>query len=158
GAPRVDAVLDAAAAANADVIVMAGIAGALKQQFAVGQILAARHVSPRLGGTVVAADDDLLARARACGATVIDSFVSVDRTVAQADDKRALGAAYDAVDMESSIVLSAAHERGIRSIAIRVVGDTVSDDLPIDLTGAVRDDGTIVMARLIAQSLRRPSR
>jgi 4-hydroxy-3-methylbut-2-enyl diphosphate reductase len=158
GAPHVRAALDAAGANRADAIVMAGIAGGLKPQYASGQILAARHVRPVDGGPRVAADRELLALAAACGAIIVESFVSVDRIVARAEDKQRLGADDDAVDMESAAVLAEACARGVRSVAVRVVGDTVSEDLPIDVGWAMPRRGATGFARLLVEVLRRPDR
>lgn len=158
GAPHARAALDATDADRADAIVMAGIAGGLKPQYASGQILAARRVRAADGAPGIAADEQLLARAAGCGAAIVGSFLSTGRIMARAEDKRRLGAEDDAVDMESAAVLREAHARGIPGIAIRTVGDTVSEDLPIDVSRAIDPGGTIAIRRLMVEALRRPGR
>ena len=75
----------------------------------------------------------LITFARKCGATVVERFFSAVRVVGRAEEKRHLGAHSDAVEMESFEVLFGVGRIGIPAIAIRVISDTVDEDLPLDM-------------------------
>ena len=137
-------------------VVVAGVAGALKPEYDAGQIIVARRVLSAEAGAIVSADERLVSLASTCGATIVESFVSFERIVARAEEKRRLGIHYDAVDMESFSVLNEAHANQLPGITIRVVGDTVEQDLPIDFTRAMRRDQTISVSRMLLEAARHP--
>jgi nucleoside phosphorylase len=156
GAPHARVLTDTIRTDRAAFVVVAGVAGALKPEYETGQIVVARRVLSAEAGAVVSADERLVSLAGTHGATIVESFVSFDRIVARAEEKRRLGNHYDAVDMESFAVLSQAHANQLPGITIRVVGDTVEQDLPIDFTRAMRRDHTISVSRLLLEAARHP--
>ena len=74
------------------------------------------------------------------------------------DEKRRLAAQGEAVDMESFRILEEAARRGIPSVAIRVIGDSADETLPLDFDRTVRADGTVDLMKLVGQAVRVPSR
>jgi hypothetical protein len=60
--------------------------------------------------------------------------------------------------MEGYPVLREAARCGIPAVAIRAVGDSVEEDLPLDFTEAIRGDGTIRKIALLRQALVSPRR
>jgi len=141
-----------------DVCISAGLAGALKPVHRPGEVLAARQVGDVRGSRLVESSTPLLAVASECGAKIVDLFLTSDKIVATSAEKRRLGRFADAVEMESETVLSAALSRGIPGVAIRAVGDEVSDDLPYSFERASDAQGRIRLARVFAQVARRPHR
>jgi adenosylhomocysteine nucleosidase len=145
---------------GADAVAVAGLAGALRSEYAIGDVLVARSVRRARGpGDDVALPTapSLLSIASQCGARVVDSFLTAERIVSRAADKHRLGAD-DAVEMESYPVLREAARRGVPGVAIRAVGDVVDEDLPFDFTDAIAGDGTLRKVVLLRQALARPSR
>jgi nucleoside phosphorylase len=143
--------------AGADAVAVAGLAGALRSDYAIGDVLVARRVRRAGSEDTVACAPALVSVASQCGSRVVDSFLTAERIISRADEKRRLGE-HDAVEMESYPVLREAGRSGIPGIAIRVVGDSVDEDLPFDFTAAIRDDGTIRRSAMLRQVLASPRR
>ena len=141
-----------------NVCISSGLAGGLKPEYRPGAVLAAREVGEVQGGRVVKSDPELLAVAADCGATTVDCFLASSCVVMTSEDKQRLGQSGDAVDMESFPVLAAAGGRGIPSVAIRAVADPVEEDLPLDFSRVVDQQGHVRYLRLIAQVAVRPHR
>ena len=158
GAPDPRRLAETLLAGPADAVIVAGAAGGLKPRYRRGEVVVATRVKTTASSRLVAADDRMLALASQCGATVVDSFLTVDRMVLHAGEKMALGRDADAVDMESFVVVSEAARHGIPAVAIRVIADTAEEDLPLDLTSAIRPDGTISAPRAALHAVSRPAR
>jgi nucleoside phosphorylase len=158
GAPDAVSLVGGIHAGGADLIVVAGVGGGLKPQHAAGDILAARRVRLADGSRGAAADERLMSAAARAGATIVEAFVSVDRTAARAEDKARLGHQGDAVDMESFALVNEARAHEIPAIAIRVVGDTFSEDLPIDFMRAIGTGGAFRLAGVIPEIVSHPGR
>jgi hypothetical protein len=54
------------------------------------------------------------------------------------------------------MVLSMALERGIPGLAVRVIGDDVNTEVPLDFESSIRPDGTMSALRLLAQAAAHP--
>ena len=93
----------------------------------------------------------LLTFAAENGATVVEQFFSAVRVVGRAEEKRHLGAHSDAVEMESFEVLLESAASGIPAIAIRVISDTVDEDLPLDMNRIFTDEGQVSIPRVLGQ-------
>jgi adenosylhomocysteine nucleosidase len=144
---------------GADAVAVAGLAGALRSEYAIGDVLVARRVQRAGGaanGVALPAAPSLVSIASRCGSRIVDSFLTTERIVSCAADKRRLSG--DAVEMESYPVLREAARCGVPGIAVRAVGDAVDEDLPFDFTEAIADDGTLRKRVLLRQALSRPSR
>ena len=136
--------------------VSAGLAGALKPNYQVGQVLAARSlrteaVRDDLKKNVLESSAPLLSFAAECGATVVDQFYSAERVVGRSEEKRHLGEHSDAVEMESFEVLLESAAYGIPAIAIRAISDSVDDDLPLDMNRIFTDEGQVSIPRVLGQ-------
>lgn len=142
--------------AGADAVAVAGLAGALRSEYVIGDVLAARSVRRAGGGEVLPTAPSLVSIASQCGSRVVDSFVTADRIMSRAAEKRRL--AGDAVEMESYPILCEAACRGIPAVAIRTVGDAADEDLPFDFNQAIADDGTLRRITLLRQLLASPWR
>jgi nucleoside phosphorylase len=158
GAPDAVSLAGAIHAGGADLLVVSGVGGGLKVHHPTGEILVARNVRPEHGDRRAAADERLLSVAARAGATIVDAFVSADRIVARREDKARLASQGDAVDMESFPLISEARAHGMPAVAIRVVGDTFREDLPIDFTRAIRPGGAFGVSRLLPEIASHPGR
>ena len=142
--------------------VSSGLAGALKPQYQVGQVLAARSVRTENeltdpSGDPLESSAPLLSFAAECGATVVEQFYSAVRVVGRAEEKRHLGERSDAVEMESFEVLLESAAYGIPAIAIRAVSDLVDDDLPLDMNRIFTDEGQVSIPRVLGQVALNPT-
>ena len=158
GAPNAQAMEETVFAARPGVVIVAGAAGGLKPRYRCGDIIVAEQLQAAVDGRIISIENRLLSAAARCGATVAGLLLTVDRMVLRADDKAALGRTADAVDMESFVVVSEAARHGIPAVAIRVIADTAEEDLPLDLTSAIRPDGTISAPRAALQAVSQPAR
>lgn len=140
--------------------ISSGLAGALRPEYQVGQVLAARAVfseRARAEGR-----NDLLESSAPLisfageRATVVDRFYSAERVVARAEEKRHLGATADAVEMESFEILFEAAAAGIPAVAIRAISDTMDEDLPLDMNEVFTDEGQVSIPRVLGQVARNP--
>ena len=142
--------------------ISSGLAGALKAQYRVGQVLAARTVRTEavradLRSGTLDSSPPLLAFAAECGATVVDQFYSAERVVGRMEEKRFLGEHSDAVEMESFEILFKSAESGIPAVAIRAISDAVDDDLPLDMNRIFTDEGQVSIPRVLGQVALHPT-
>jgi nucleoside phosphorylase len=129
---------------EADLVVNAGVCGALAPHLLPGDIVVATSVN----GTEVA-------QPRSAPAAVHGPLVTVGRIVATPDAKRRLRADTGAiaVDMEAAGILSQVSAE--RFCCVKVVLDTASEGFALDLDNALVD-GRFSRKRIIAQAARRP--
>src|SRR5580692_1250879 len=142
--------------------VSSGLAGALKPEYKMGQVLAARSVRTEAeltdpSSNPQASSGPLLSFAGECGATVVGQFHSAERVVGRAEEKRHLGEHSDAVEMESFEVLLESAAYGVPAIAIRAVSDTVNDELPLDMNRIFTDEGQVSIPRVLGQVALHPT-
>jgi len=141
-----------------DVCIASGLSGSLKPTYAPGEVLAARMVADVKGTRLLHCDPELVARAEVCGATIVEKFLVSDLVISTAQEKSALSASGDAVDMESLYILAAAAQRGIRSVAIRAISDGVDSNLPLDFDTVFDERGAVSIPKVIGQVMRKPGR
>lgn len=144
-----------------DFCVSSGLAGALRPQYRIGDVLAAREV--RSGsiesaerGDTLASSEALFSFAVECGARPVDKFHTAGRVIGRAVEKEHLGETADAVEMESYIIMGEARRRGVPAIAVRAVSDSVDEDLPFDMTGIFTEEGRISMPLVLAEMAKHP--
>ena len=145
-----------------DLCITTGFAGALRSEYRVSDVLAAREIvadekRAKSLGFRIRSSPRLLTIAASCGATVVDRFYSSPSTIQTARDKAALKDIADAVEMESFAVLSEALAWMAEGIAVRAISDTADEDLPLDFDQVVTEEGELSMARLAGQIVRKPS-
>jgi len=141
-----------------DVCISSGLAGALKENYSRGEVLAAAQVAETQGKNVVRCDPALLKRAAACGARMVEKFLTSPTVVTSAADKRALGVQGDAVEMESAGVLAATSAANIPAVAIRVISDDAGQDLPVDFNRVLSAKGKIRPVRLLGSIAAEPAK
>lgn len=144
-----------------DFCISSGLAGALKPNYRIGQILAAQEVrsgdiQPAEPGDLLQSSEALFSFAKECGATPVKRFHTVGRVIGKAIEKKHLGETADAVEMESFVVMDEARRRGVPAIAIRAISDSSDEDLPFDMTGVFTEQGRISMPLVLAQVAKHP--
>jgi nucleoside phosphorylase len=144
-----------------DCCISCGLAGGLRGDYHVGEVLAARGVfseAPRTDGSsrLAQCSGALVSFAAECGAGVVDQFYTADHVVSSADEKRRLGASADAVEMESFEILREAQAAGVPAASIRAISDTVAEDLPLDMNQVFTDQGQVSIPRVLGQVALRP--
>lgn len=140
-------------------IISAGFAGGLQPHLARYDVVLADSVAEPGGGRL-AIDVKLRGAAAAAPGVHVGRVLSVDRIVATAADKRALGQQHEAlaVDMESWGVAEVCRREQVRFLAVRVITDAADEELPSDLGPLVQQ--TTVAGKLGAVTgalWRRPS-
>jgi len=142
-----------------DVLLGAGVAGALSSDLAFGEILVARRVFDT-AGDAPHPDTALSKRAAAIPGIRGGALFSADRIIVAARERSELAAriADDpaAVDMESAGWARAASARGIPYVVVRVVSDTADEDLPPYLARCYDPEGGIRRGRVLFHALGRP--
>lgn len=139
-----------------DLCISSGLAGALRPEYHLGDVLAAKEVRAVGSQRVVAADAQLVRLAEEQGARAVDSFYSADRVIGLATEKRALGRLADAVEMESGEVLYEAAAFGAKGIAIRGISDAADQDLPLDFNRVMTSTGEVSIPRVLGEMVRHP--
>src|SRR5260370_35172927 len=145
-----------------DLGITTGFAGALRTEYQVADILAAREIiadekRAQLLGRKVESTQRLLKMAASCGAKVVDRLYSSHSTIRTAQAKAVVIDIADAVEMESFEVLSEALAWMTEGISVRAVSDIADEDLPLDFDQVVTKEGDLSMARLAGQIVRKPS-
>ena len=140
-----------------DICISTGLAGALRGEYRVGEILAARLVSEVGEPLAVASHPELLSTAVDCGARQIERFATSRTIVARAEEKRSLAAQAEAVEMESYTILAEAARYGVPAVAIRAISDTVDFDMPYDFARARGPRGEVRISSIAMQVLRHPT-
>jgi|SRR5882724_1968221 len=140
--------------ADIDLCVSSGLAGALRPEHQLGEVLAAQSVYSTGWKTTIPCDAALVAVAATCGAKVVKTFYSTDYVAVRADEKRELGLLADAVEMESGSILYKAAAFGARGVAVRGISDVAEEDLPLDFNQVTTDSGDVSLMRVVGQVAR----
>jgi adenosylhomocysteine nucleosidase len=141
--------------------VSAGLAGALRPEYEIGQVLAARSVVSEIAraddeSPVVRSSGALISFASEFGAVLVDRFYTADHPVAFADEKRELGSTAEAVEMESFEILFEARGSGVPGVAIRAISDAFDEDLPLDMSQIFDREGRVSVPRVLGEVARHP--
>lgn len=144
-----------------DCCISCGLAGGLRSNYGIAEVLAARSIFseavPADGASrLLRCSGALVSFASDCGATVVEQFYSADHVISTALEKQALSADADAVEMESFEILREAHGAGIPAVAIRSISDTLDEDLPLDMSQILTDEGQVSIPRVLGQVALKP--
>jgi len=139
-----------------DICIASGFAGALKPDYVVGDVVAARSVVEIRSSRSVASDSSLVSIAANCGAKIVGTFGSLDHVAYTPEEKSRLAPLADVCDMESFAVLSAAESRSIPAIAIRAISDSVRDEVPAGVDSLVDGAGRLNVRGVVKFAARHP--
>ena len=137
----------------------AGVAGALSDELAVGEMVASRSVRDA-EGAAPPPDPRLLARALAIPGVRGVTLMSVARPAVTRSEKarleEAAGGAPAAVDMESAAWAREAARRGIPYLVLRAISDAAADELPGYLSDCMDAQGSIRRSSVVGRALAHP--
>jgi adenosylhomocysteine nucleosidase len=134
-----------------DACISSGLAGGLKDAYRAADILAFRDVGEISGERVMASSKWLLDQAARQGASVAGKLLTSKKLVLTSGEKKRFGTFGDAVDMESFRIMAAAQGRGIPALTLRAISDTVEEDLPMDFSEHVSENGQIAVGRVLGK-------
>jgi nucleoside phosphorylase len=137
--------------AEIDLCISSGLAGALRPEHKLGEVLAAQSVYAAKSNTTIICDPTLVGVASSCRAKVVKGFYSTDHVVVRAEEKRSFGLQADAVEMESGEILYEAAAFGAKGIAVRAISDGAEQDLPLDFNRVTTDSGELSFKRVLGQ-------
>ena len=149
-------------AGGVDLVLSAGLAGALDPALAAGDAILAETVIAADGRRYDADGAALAAAAHAlagAGSVRTGRLAGADAPVTSSAAKRRLHeeSGARAVDMESHAVAAAAAEAGLPFLALRVVADPASQAIPPAALAGMRADGTVRPWPLVRAMLTRPT-
>lgn len=142
---------------DVDICISSGLAGALRPEHHVGDVLAAREVQAANWNKVIPCNATLLRVASTSGAKLVGAFHSANRVLVRAEEKDELSARADAVEMESGDILLEAVAFGAKVIAVRGISDAAGEDLPLDFNRTMTPAGDVSIARVLRQAAAHPS-
>ena len=138
------------------ICIVSGFCGSLKPAHKVGDILAARAVQHLGKSKTIECSRNLFMAAYENQATEAKMFLTADKVIATAEEKRRLAPFADAVDMESFAILSAAKQRNLPATAIRVVSDRFDEDMPADISATVDERGRVKIGGVVKHMATHP--
>lgn len=141
-----------------DVLVVSGLAGSLKPRYRPGDVLVAAAVREASGIQILRSEPALVEMAAVFGARRVPMFVTANRVAVNAEEKKRLSLAGDAVDMESFAAMAEAAAQSIPSIAIRAVSDAADEDLPLDFNQVMNERGGVQLSRVLGRLALAPGR
>ena len=152
GPERAGSVMARALQWEPNVCISSGVAGSLRATYRVGEVFVAREVMELESGRTIVTDRELVEAAERRGIRLAERLLSSANMVATAEGKGRLGRMAEAVEMESFVVLTEAAARKIPAVAIRAISDAADQDLPMDFSRVLDDQGK-VQASKVARSL-----
>jgi len=137
-------------------VLSVGFSGALVPELKKGEIVVADGVTSADGQTRLAIDIQMAADP--AHGLHVGHLCMTDHIVRQVSEKRALAETTGAiaVDMESLGVARVCQERGVRFLAVRVISDDLSSDLPPEVLALLGPKGSIRAGALFGSILKRP--
>jgi adenosylhomocysteine nucleosidase len=141
-----------------DVCISAGLAGALEADLRERDIVVARSVEAIHQTQNMQSDTDLSGFAIACGARLVNTFLTSDAIIATASEKQMLRASGSVVEMESSQIFAAARERQLPVVAVRAISDSADEDLPVDFQRIADSRGHLKVGGLLKELALHPYR
>lgn len=137
-------------------VISTGFAGALREKMKIGDIVIADNIVDLHGQQVplspgMTADPDK--------GLHVGRFVTADEIVRLVSEKKDLAEQHDAiaVDMESLAVAQVCAERNIRFLAVRVISDDLSADLPPEILTVLGNTGSKRFGAAVGSIFKRPS-
>lgn len=137
-------------------IISAGFSGALQPEMKIGQIVMADHICD-VHGQEMAIDVHMPANPE--GGLYVGRILNTDDIVRTVEEKRQLAETHGAlaVDMESLAVAQVCREAHTRFLAVRVISDDMSADLPPEVLSVLGATGTYRVGAAMGAVWKRPS-
>jgi len=141
-----------------DLCIASGVAGSLNTRYGIGTVLVAKAIKREDSEAVINSDESLVRTAIECGATPVNFFCTTDNIVGTVSGKSRLSRIADAVDMESYPVCAEARRQGIPAVAIRTISDAADQEIPLDFSRAINQDGKLEWIPALSQIAASPGR
>jgi nucleoside phosphorylase len=144
-----------------DVCVSSGLAGGLRLDYQLNDIVVAKRlksnfVNADLGRDWLETDTQLVELAVAHGAKPAEAFYTAEKVLTTAEQKSLLAAKADVVEMESFDVVKEGYAWGARGVAIRAISDRADENLPIDFNRTLSSDNRVSVPRVLAEVAKNP--
>jgi adenosylhomocysteine nucleosidase len=144
-----------------DVCVSSGLAGALCDTLSVGDIVAPKELLAEMqhadvGKDRLAVDAELRERALAQGAKSANCLLTTDHVLVKASQKKSCASRAQSVDMESFEIVKQANAWGGRSVVVRAISDSATEDLPIDFNRALSDRNEVSLGKVFMELMKNP--
>ncbi len=137
-------------------VISCGFSGALREGMRVGDIVLANGIVDTHGQSLklevgMAADPD--------NGLHVGRLLTADEMIRTADEKRELGEKHNAiaVDMESLAVAQICKETNTKFMAVRVISDDLSGDLPPEVLSILGSSGSMRVGAAVTSLWKRPS-
>ena len=156
GPSRAARAMEAVPSAEYSAIVASGLAGSLRPELEVGNIVIPKVVRRTAGNDSLVCDVLLLAEGISAGGKSIETIVSSEHIATTLEEKARLGKSAQAVDMESFSVMASAERLKIPAVVIRAVSDRHDQAMPLDLSTAVDERGQVSVGRVMKLVAGRP--
>jgi len=136
-------------------VISAGFSGALQPNMKLGDIVVGNSIVDLAGSELAI---DLKMEANPATGLHVGRLLMVDRIVRTIAEKKALAEQHAAiaVDMESLAVAQVCRESKIRFLAVRVISDDLSADLPAEILSVVTSSGTVRLGAAVGALFKRP--
>ncbi|HKW62261.1 MAG TPA: hypothetical protein VJN89_06920 [Candidatus Acidoferrum sp.] len=144
--------------AGVDVLISSGLAGSLKKELGVGEVIVPRRVGTLRDAAGLEAHAGLMQIAAFTGSKLVDVLLTADHIVETSEEKNRLAFWGDAVDMESQAIMSEFLGEGIPSLTIRAISDANDEDLPLDFNACLTTEGKVKPVPLLKRLLSRPAK
>ena len=142
---------------DVDICVSSGLAGGLRPEHLIGEILVPEKVFVSKLDRNITCDRALADLALSSGAKRVATFYTADRVISRAEEKNSLGAIADAVEMESGEILLEATAFGARVVAVRAISDASNEDLPLDFNAVATEDGDVSIPKILRKVASSPA-
>ena len=144
-----------------DVCVSSGLAGALCDTLSVGDIIAPKELIVELkhaghGAERLEVDAELRQLALGRGAKNANCMFTTDEILVKASQKKSCASRAQSVDMESFEIVKAASAWGARSVVIRAISDSATEDLPINFNLTLSDKKEVSLSKVLIQIAKNP--
>ena len=140
-----------------DLCVSTGLAGALRPEHHLGDILVARKVLAPPRDMTAFSEDSMVHGAVSLGAGSVEYFYTAERVITSAAEKRKLGDIADAVEMESFGVLMESGMFAEKAVAIRAISDEVDENLPLDFNHVATGHGEVSIGKVLSRAVASPA-
>src|SRR5260370_162384 len=134
--------------AGLDVVISSGLAGSLKAELTVGDVVVPRRVGSLRDAGGVSTTPALFEFAARRGATLVETLLTADHIIETVEEKNRLAIFGDVVDMESIHVIGIFRDESLPVATIRAISDASDEDLPIDFTETISPDGLVKVVSL----------
>jgi adenosylhomocysteine nucleosidase len=145
-------------AAEVKLVLSSGLAGSLKPEFGVGEIVVPKKVGSFRDANGVSTRPALFEFAARRGATLVETLLTVDHIIETGEEKSRLAIFGDVVDMESVHVMGVFRMESLPVMTIRAISDASDEDLPIDFMETISPDGRVKIVSMLRRLVGHPTK